>query len=293
MSSETKSGTKRKSPGFHLFFDEMAELLTDKGEVFQIVSEMWDQLNKYAQKWYTKKAMKNISIKQIGSNSSDEIAENLSPGFQLFLSEMKSLVVGPDVVEEVEKIWKEFDDLARYWYQVKAEKIPHEKLKTKKVIENKKILNKSSGISKTKLNGQQPKNKVSELLPKGHKKDRTNDVEKKALLQRPLVRKKEEYSEKKTSKTVCSSLKSNEYIKKVCLDETINFSNNTSEKVINPPSKSKRCERKNCNRTALVGQPWGEGFCSERCVIEDFKKEFETLLEDYNRPPNQRKYLKL
>ena len=275
MSSDSKSGKKRKSPGFHLFFDEIAEVLTDKNEVFQIVSEMWEHLDENAQNWYTEEAMKSINE----VSSSAKFTETISPGFQLFISEMKSLVVGSDVVEEIERRWKELDDLTRNSYQFKAQKYQQKELKNKKVIENTDLLNKFLAISKRQSTSQ-----VSVFPPINNKKERTNDFEKEPFLQKLLAEKSEEDYKKKTSKLIGTSLKANEDSDKFSFNRTLNSTNNTSDRSNKPPSKSKLCRRNNCNKMALIGQPWNEGFCSEKCAVKDHRNEIETLLEDFNKP---------
>ena len=215
MSSASKSNKELNSPGFHLFFDHMSEVLTDENEVIEIVLEMWNQLDNYAHDWYSEEAMKNANNKQAGSESSEETIETISPGFQLFLTEMKSLVVDSEVVEETVRNWHKLDDFIKTFYNKIAQRREQKELKNKNVIENGTLLkntsSQTSSISKIKSNSPQSKQRTDVVSPEVHKKTKSNGLEKEPLLQRLIAEKNEEDYERKTSKIECIFLNKSFY----------------------------------------------------------------------------------
>ena len=246
-------------------------------------------------------------------------------GYQIFLAEMRTVLENSveDINRSAEQMWDQLDRQAqefyhnkskeevRKWEQKKAARermqMQLDKKKKKKNLPPPPKLHRAPAAIKAPLKrkiapyqppASQPCVLSPEKLPAKVTK-RNNSFEREPILQSLMAMNDEKEAEKKPSKITCTpkipkktpSKEEDELIEECYLDSS--DMSDDSDKAEEPPARFKTCEREKCDNMAVAGQPWGEGFCSEKCVIKDFRKNFKILLEDYNRPPGQRKYLKL
>jgi len=247
---------------------------------------------------------------------------NVKSGYQIFLAEMRTVLENSveDINRSAEQMWDQLDrqaqefyhgkseEEARRWEEKKAERermqAQLDKKKKKKNLPPPPKLHRAPATIKAPLKRKiapyQPATSQPCVLPPekfpAKVAKRNNSFEREPILQSLMAMDDVKDAEIRPSKVACTpkipkktpSKEEDELIEECYLD-----SSEESEEEVEPPPKFKTCEREKCDNMAVAGQPWGEGFCSEKCVIKDFRKNFKILLEDYNRPPGQRKYLKL
>lgn len=264
--------------GYQVFLDEMKTVLIgDVEDVNESAKQMWDQLDQDAQDFYHEKYQEELKKYE------EKKAKTSQPRFTKQLGQSK-------------------------------------KLNKKKHLPPPPKLHRAPANIKTppKRKSLPPASQPRVLSP-GSKVKR-NSFEREPILQ-SLMAMESEPSEKKPSKIACVTLKGKkrksstakeeliegkkrksstakeepEELIEECYLDSSDQSENLSDSVEDeaPRAQFKTCEREKCSNMAVAGQPWGEGFCSEKCVIKNFRKDFKILLEDFNRPPSQRKYLKL
>merc|ERR1719427_57318 len=255
--------------GYQVFLDEMKTVLIgDVEDVNESAKQMWDQLDQDAQDFYHEKYQEELKKHE------EKKAKTSQPRFTKQLGQSK-------------------------------------KLNKKKHLPPPPKLHRAPANIKTppKRKSLPPASRPSVLSP-GSKVKR-NSFEREPILQ-SLMAMENEPSEKKPSKIACVTLKGKkrksstakeelierkkrksstakeepEELIEECYLDSSDQSENLSDSVEDeaPRAQFKTCEREKCSNMAVAGQPWGEGFCSEKCVIKNFRKDSKILLEDFNRP---------